>query len=805
MKMNIKRKIYNAAGVIGKIIEDRQLGTSQDSTKAGETAIYDNPQLSALCRKAAADGAVLLKNNDNILPLTGEDTVSVFSRLQYDWMYMGYGSGGDVNAPYLVDFIQGLKNAGIKYNETLAQKYISYCRKNPAEEGVWGRWPANQLEMKITDADICQAAEISNKAIVIIGRSAGEDRDLELKDGSYYLAKEETRLLDSVTSAFDKVILILNCSNIIDFSALASYGDKISSILYAWQCGMESGNALADNLCGEYPPCGKLPDTVAESYQCYPSAGSFGAKDFVNYTEDIYVGYRYFETFAKNRVLYPFGFGLTFTSFSFEKVSFRKLKKSVKIKYTIKNTGNFKGRETAQLYFEAPCGNIGNPSRVLCAYAKTGMLESGETESGEFSVALNSLACYDDVTTHSYLLPAGTYNFYLGSDVRSAFACGSFTLEEEIITQKLSQCAAPQYEFLRMVNKNGAVSYEIAPMSKVNLKKVIEENMPQIPSVSYAKKCTLGDVKEGKSTLKEFVMTLSPDELEALSRGDFTMNSPLGVSGNAGVYCGVLESLRKKGVPPVTFTDGPAGIRLNTSAALLPAEVALAATFDTGLIEELYKSVASEMKSLGSQVLACPGMNIHRNPLCGRNFEYFSEDPYLTGTMGAATVKGLQSKGVSACPKHFACNNQERNRTHNDSRLSERALREIYLKGFEICVKESAPLCIMTSYNKINGVWGHYHYELVNRILRREWGYKGCVITDWWMRSAKSPEFPIIRDQAYRVRAGVNVFMPGGSRTGKRVPDGTLLESLGRNEGITLAELRENAEYVLTFALNFID
>ena len=210
------------------------------------------------------------------------------------------------------------------------------------------------------------------------------------------------------------------------------------------------------------------------------------------------------------------------------------------------------------------------------------------------------------------------------------------------------------------------------------------------------------------------------------------------------------------------------------------------------------------MKALGSDVIAGPGLNIHRNPLCGRNFEYFSEDPLLTGKAGAAAVRGIQSSGSGACPKHFACNNQETNRTHNDSRLSERALREIYLKGFEICVKESNPVNIMTSYNKINGVWGHYHYELVHDILRGEWGWDGCVITDWWMRSAHSPEFPSLRDQAYRVRAGVNILMPGGARTGKHVPDGTLLETLGKKDGITLDEIRENAKYILKFAMKFI-
>ena len=201
-------------------------------------------------------------------------------------------------------------------------------------------------------------------------------------------------------------------------------------------------------------------------------------------------------------------------------------------------------------------------------------------------------------------------------------------------------------------------------------------------------------------------------------------------------------------------------------------------------------------------MLLAPGMNIHRNPLCGRNFEYYSEDPVLTGEIAAAAVSGIQSTGVSACPKHFACNNQEFNRTHNDSRLSERALREIYLKGFEICIKQAAPRCIMTSYNKINGVWGHYNYELCQRVLRGEWGYKGMVMTDWWMRSSPSLEFPEMRDNAYRVRAGVDVLMPGGSRTGKRKPDKTLLETYGKSEGITAGEMQRTAMRVLKLSMS---
>ncbi|MBQ6600414.1 MAG: hypothetical protein IIX36_02100, partial [Clostridia bacterium] len=339
---------------------------------------------------------------------------------------------------------------------------------------------------------------------------------------------------------------------------------------------------------------------------------------------------------------------------------------------------------------------------------------------------------------------------------------------------------------------------EKVSVSTDNLREIILENLPKDCAQTKDKGLKLQDVNDGKCTLDEFVAQLSLDELEAISRGDYTMNSKLGNEGNAGVLGGVTKSLRNKGVAPLTTTDGPSGIRIKACCSLLPIGASVSAMWNTDLAYEMYKKVGSEMKAKVSDILLAPGMNIHRSPLCGRNFEYFSEDPFVTGKTAAAVVKGVQSEGVSACPKHFACNSQETNRNRTDSRLSERALREIYLKGFEICVKDANPLSIMTSYNKINGVWGHYHYDLCTRILRNEWGFGGLVMTDWWMQYTNSPEFPEIKDNGYRVRAGVDVLMPGGKRTGKKKPDGTLLKTYGKKDGITLGEMQETAKHVLS-------
>lgn len=797
----IMRKVYNVAG---KIAASLPSDTSQTSTKNEETKEYNKPQVSAICRRAAAEGMVMLKNN-GVLPLDKEDKISVFSRVQNDWFYMGYGSGGDVNSPYYISLMEGLHNAGAKINADLEQKYKDYCKKHPKDTGVWARWPTNLEEMKLSQKDINNAAAVSDKAIVIIGRSSGEDMDNRYEKGSWFLDNNEIKLLDGVTAAFDKVILLLNCSNIMDMSGFEKYGDKISAIIYTWQGGMESGNAVADILYGKVNPSGKLTDTIADCYGSYPCSNEFNNKDCNVYVEDIYVGYRYFETFAKNNVLYPFGFGLSYTIFSLENAEFSRDEQNITVSVSVKNTGKVAGKEAVQIYCEAPQGRLGKPARVLIGFEKTGLINPDESERVSITIPINSLASYDDEELYSYILEKGTYIIYLGTDVRSAEECGSFVIEEDTITEKLSQISAPEKPFKRMKCRDGKLVYEDTPVQKTKLKEVILASLPKKPDCKKPEgKVTLTDVKEGRISLDEFVLTLSEEELEAISRGDYTMDSPLGTTGNAGVYGGVLESLRDKGIPALTFTDGPTGIRLNKTATLIPIGTCLACSFDRKLVEDLYTEIGIEMNEIGSDVIAAPGMNIHRNPLCGRNFEYYSEDPLMTGVMATAAVKGIQKNGAGACPKHFTCNNQEKYRVLNDSQLSERALREIYLKGFEICVKEANPLNIMTSYNKINGVWGHYNYWTVTSILRREWGYENCVITDWWMQSSASPEFPSMKDQAYRVRGGINIFMPGGERNCKRIPDGTLLETLGKEGGITIEELRENAKYVIAFTMKFL-
>lgn len=786
--------------IIGKIVNAITSNTAQNMND--EALNFEvTEEIKALSRKAGAEGIVMLKNDNKVLPIKGNETVSVFGRVQNDFFFVGYGSGGDVNAPYKAGFMQGLRDAGVKLNEELAKEYEELCKKNPVDDGYWGHWPMCYDEIEIS-SEICKkAAEKSDKAIIIIGRSSGEDRELLLEKGSYFLNDEEKLLIERVTSKFDKVILLLNCGSIMDFSEINAYNDKISSIMYIWQNGMESGNSIADVISGKVSPSGKLVDTIATKYEDYPGSDHFGDKKENIYVEDIYVGYRYFETFAKDKVLYPFGFGLGYSTFKLENTQVSESGR-INIFTDVVNTGDYSGKETVQVYFEAPQGKLGKPSRVLVTYAKTQDLKPGESEKVALSYPIAEMSSYDE-SISAFVLEAGTYNIYVGTDVRSAIKCGKYIVEKDAVVSQLSQQCAPVKEFKRFVNSDGKLTENIAPLSKKDLKAEILENLPADIKYTGDKGYKLIDVKEGKVTLDEFVAQLNNDELEAISRGDYTMDSPLGAKGNAGAIGGVIKSLRDKGVPAIITTDGPSGIRLAATSSLLPIGVSLACTWNVQLIEELYEEIGKEMKARGSDVLLAPGMNIHRNPLCGRNFEYFSEDPVVTGKCGAAVVKGVQAYGLSACPKHFSCNSQETNRTHEDSILSERALREIYLLGFEICVKVAKPNNIMTSYNKLNGVWCHYHYELIKGILRNEWGFEGSVMTDWWMRYAPSPEFPNIKDNAYRVRSGVNVLMPGAKSfsSKSRKPDGSLLQTLGKKDGIKLGELQENAKYILTMAM----
>ena len=777
--------------------EQERDGLAQELHKQALGKPEPRKEMSDACRRAGAEGTILLKNN-GVLPLSKTGSTAFFGRVQRDYFYVGYGSGGDVNPDYLVSPMDALEARGdIAYDKALADRYRLWCQAHVPPVMDWGQWPTCHPEMPLSEEAVRSAAQGNDAAVVILGRAMGESMDNRPEPGGYYLTEGEKALLAQVTGAFRKVCVVVDAGNIMDLSWVEAY--PIGALLYAFQGGMESGNALIDVLYGDAQPGGRLTDTVPRHYEDAPTYGHFGGEDFNEYREDIYVGYRWFETFHREQVRYPFGYGLSYTSFTVtgthtDPLGFRS---------EVTNTGKHPGKAVVMLFVEKPCGVLGNPARELVAFGKTRLLNPGQSQSLSFSVTEYQLSSYDDsgITGHKscYVLQQGAYRFYCGENVRDTQFIGDYMVPELRVLRSLSEACAPKKSFPIWANENGTPVRREASARTVDLRQRILDHLPKAVAQTGDQGIQLSDVKEGKASLEDFVAQLSLEELEAISRGAYNMDSPLGARGNAGVFGGVTQSLRDKGISPVTTTDGPSGIRLYDSCSLLPMGTLLASTFDLELVEGLYRAMGAEMRWRGSDVLLAPGMNIHRNPLCGRNFEYFSEDPYLTGRIAGAVVKGLQSQGVSACVKHFACNNQELNRNRCDSVVSERALREIYLKGFEICLKQAKPLTLMTSYNRVNGVWSHYNYDLVQTIAREEWGYEGMVMTDWWMQYGASPEFPKVTGNGYRVRGRVNVLMPGSRKFQDHSdkPDKTLLATYGKKNGITLGELQENAKYVL--------
>lgn len=760
-------------------------------------------EMSDACRRAGAEGTVLLKN-DGVLPLSKTGSTAFFGRVQRDYFYVGYGSGGDVNPDYLVSPMDALEARGdIAYDKALADRYRLWCQANVPPVMDWAQWPTCHPEMALEEEAVRAAAQRNDAAVVILGRAMGEAMDNRPEPGGYYLTEEEKALVAQVTAAFRKVCVVVDAGNIMDLSWVEEY--PIGALLYAFQGGMESGNALMDVLYGDAQPGGRLTDTVPRHYEDAPTYGHFGGRDFNEYREDIYVGYRYYETFAQDKVLYPFGFGLSYTSFRVESAA-AAWHTSWDLRIQVTNTGSRPGRQVVQVYVEAPQGKLGKAARVLADYWKTPELAPGQSAEVSLWIDLNDLASFDDsgVTGHpyAYVLEAGAYRLYVGTDVRSAGLAGRLFVEEQVLTAQLESQCSPTQDFPRLHPKEEGgrlvPGFEPVPRAESRRKEQVLENLPEPIPFTGDLGISFRDVCKGTHGMDDFIAQLTPEELNALCKGEGQMDSPLGTRGNAGMLGGTTQSLRDKGLPTLTTTDGPSGIRVCCYTALLPCGTALASSWDVKAVEELGHLFGQEMVRKGSDILLGPGLNIHRDPLCGRNFEYYSEDPLLSGTVAAAMVRGIQSvPGRSACVKHFACNNQEENRNRNDSRLSQRALREIYLRGFEICLRDAAPLCLMSSYNQINGIWGHYQYELVTSILRREWGYEGLVMTDWWMQPCTDPDFPELWNDAYRLRAQVDVLMPGGNAFGDPTMDPSALESLRKEKGLTLGEMQRSAKNVL--------
>jgi beta-glucosidase len=711
----------------------------------------------AFSRKVAAEGAVLLKNDGQVLPIQTGENVAVFGRTQVNYYRSGTGSGGSVNVTHTTNLLEGLRSkTTITVNEELAAVYEQWIEQNPFDNGGggWAAEPWHQKEMPLTAEIVEQARSQSSKAIVVIGRTAGEDQDNADKSGSYQLTDEEIDMIKAVSAYFEQTVVVLNVSNIIDMSWLNEAEMKsIPSVIYAWQGGMEGGNAISDVLAGEVTPSGKLTDTIAYSIEDYPSTRNYGNELNNLYEEDIYVGYRYFETFAPEKVQFEFGYGLSYTSFTNvpeqAKLTVKEGQPYLEIGVTVTNTGSiYAGKETVQVYYEAPQGELGKPAKALAAFAKTKELQPGESEQLTLSFPVHAMASYDDagVTGYpsAYVLEAGTYRLYVGNSVKQVVAVGvegkdGYILDTLQVVEQLTEAMAPTVGFTRM--KPGAQkedgTYELisaeVPVRKVSLADRIESNLPATITQTGDQGYKLQDVADGKVSMDAFVAQFSDDDLAAIVRGE-GMSSPKVTPGTASAFGGVSDNLLGYGIPVACTADGPSGIRMDSGhkATQVAIGTLLAATWNTDLIEELYVMEGKELLSNDIDALLGPGLNIRRSPLNGRNFEYFSEDPLISGAFAAACTRGIMKGGSNATLKHFACNNQEQYRHRVNAVVSERALREIYLKGFEIAVKEGGANSIMTSYNPVNGHWAASNYDLNTTILRGEWGFKGIVMTDWW-------------------------------------------------------------------------
>ena len=730
-----------------------------------------------IAREAAAQGMVLLKNTDRVLPLGPSNKVGFIGKECLD-LIIGGGGSGAVLCEYVKSLLQGLRE------KAEAGKFI-FCEHSVELAAHTSEYDVDQLNALAEEIDVAIVTfrrfgtegadrKLSKKSHTDMNENAysGESNDAVIDDyeenvGYFDLSDKEKRLFENIErSNLQNVVVLLNIASTVDLSFLEEY-PKLKSALLIYCAGMESGTAIADVLCGDTTPCGKLVDTIAYRYEDYPSSRCFDYDPLITeYKEGIYVGYRYFETFAKDKVLYPFGYGLSYTDFTYSNCAYRIEGELLILSADIKNTGKFSGKEIVQAYIMPPAGALEKPAIELKGYKKTRELAPGQCEHIEISFPLKNMASFDETGatghTAAWVMEKGSYELFLGKSIRELFPCGTYQAGENVVTEQLQlRFDGSTYEMTELESSEwGRFKSEMSELEGTY-------------DLSIQGSISLYDVADNKATLGEFINQLSVDELIHLSQGQ-PPAFPLGTSG--------IGNLKKYGVPNPQTADGPAGIRRSVSTTYFPCSTLAACSWDEELQYEIGRAMGYEGYHTGVDILLAPAMNIHRNPLCGRNFEYFSEDPLITGKTAAALVKGVQSEGLCATIKHFAANNCEYHRFKNNSIVSERALREIYLKGFEITIKEANPAFVMTSYNLINRFHASNHSQLLRGVLRDEWKYDGAVMTDW--RNSVSLDDEIV--------SGNNIKMPFG------YPDETQKAVLAYQNGkITTAILRENAYYVL--------
>lgn len=734
----------------------------------GGTLVTGSKEHVELSRKAATEGGVLLKNESSVLPLKNSKIVLV-GKATIDYVKGGGGSG-DVNCAYVKNLYEGFleKEDKVKVFKPLVEFYENYvtdCYNNGAVPGL--------VEEPIVDDELLKAArDFSSVAVLSISRYSGEDWDRLALDkeedyskvdkfakissslfgiSDFYLTHNEKLLIERLSSLFNSIIVVLNTGGVVETKWIKT-NERIKGALLALQGGMEGGCAVADLLCGDVTPSGKLTDTYADDIYSYPGVTSFhNSITEVEYNEDIFVGYRYFNTIPKKdaSIVYPFGYGLSYTNFNISDIKIESaLNYKFEVTFKIKNVGKYDGKEVVQIYSSAPQGLLGKPKYQLVGFKKTDLLKPNKEGLYKIKIDLTQGASYDDnglIEKDSFVLEKGSYKLFIGSSLDSLTMIDyKYELSENKVVEKLHDCLSPtslskrlkadgEYEKLETRDKVKDINkferqnyYEgegLIPFEKT------ERQITRAEDIEL-EKIKLINCAIGNMSLKQFVKTLSDDELISLTGGQPNR-------GVANTYGFGNSSIH--GIPNVMTADGPAGLRIdkqcgvNTTA--WPCATLLASTWDLDLVEKVGVAAGLEVKENNIGVWLAPGVNIHRNPVCGRNFEYYSEDPYLSGKIGIAMVKGVQQNKVGACVKHFALNNKETNRKQSDSICSKRAIREIYLKVFEMIVKEAEPYTLMSSYNLINGERAAENKDLLSTILREEWNFEGLVFSDWWNHS----------------------------------------------------------------------
>ena len=803
-----------------------------------------------LSMNLATQGMVLLENNNNVLPMASSGNVALFGGGAVKTVKGGTGSG-DVNQRSVTSVWDGFKNAGYNVtSESWLNEFEAYYDEETggSSGGLWGSPKVE--DTLISDAQIEEAKQDgTTTAVYVIARNSGEFADRKNAEGDYQLWGNEEENLKKVAANFDNVIVVLNVGGIIDTKFFHEI-EGLDSLLLMSQAGMRGGDAVVKVLNGEVTPSGKLTDTWAVNYEDYSSSEGFGANDEnvtqEDYTDDIYVGYRYFDTFNVTPA-YEFGYGLSYTDFNIDVKDVTVDEENVTVDVRVTNVGEkYAGKEVVEVYFSAPDGALEKPYQELATYGKTDTLAPGESQELTLSYATTEMSSYSEDLA-AYVMENGDYVVRVGNSSRNTSVEAVINLDSNKVTEQLSNQMV-QDEEIDTLSNEGATPYtyegeaeEIAKAERFELDAnaietvnnaseyddesvisyvyegsdytVVDQEAnprytkapsgnnttpsqliePYEETIQYVEKTkenpTLLDVYQGTVTMEELLASLSVEEMSYIVEGlgwgggsepvvGAQANSVKGAAGET-----TSRYYETRAIPNTVLADGPAGIRITQSytengttyyqyCTAFPIGTLIAQSWDKDVAKQFGEAIGEEMLEMGVTLWLAPGMNIHRNPLCGRNFEYYSEDPLLSGITAAATTLGVQShEGIGVTIKHYAGNNQEDNRNAVNNTITERAFREIYLKGFEIAVKAANPMAIMTSYNLNNGMPAADDYDLCTDLARGEWGFNGLVMTDW----GGGQSTPV-----NSMHAGNDLIMPGGSSksiaeaTGVTLPLGDL-------------------------------